>query len=138
LLFRNIMLPFDLVRADEYEKALSIACDLSRQYDAPITIVSVPAQGTAPDGEGDATETDALDRFASEQMMRHGVPIGAKAMAGDKPNSSFAEMLEKQIWEVGADLVLLAPPLSSDGNASASEAVQRLIAKSSASVFVIR
>jgi nucleotide-binding universal stress UspA family protein len=118
LLFRNIMLPLELAHADEYEKALTVACDLARQYNSPVTIVGL----SALDPDGDALEPAAhaheLDRFAAEQMARHGVSMTTRVMPNG--NRSLSEMLDEQIWSVGADLVLIASAFADQVNRTAS------------------
>jgi len=130
------MVLLELGRAEQYEKALSVACDLARQYNSPITIMGLPAQ--EPDGNGSegAASADELDRFAAEQMTRRGVYMRAKAMPNG--NGDLRGVLDEQIWSAGVDLVLIASPLSINADHAVFKAAQHLVAQSHASVFLIR
>jgi hypothetical protein len=136
LLFRNIMLPLELAHADQYEKALTVACDLARQYNSPVTIVGLSAHEPDGDAPQPAAHAHELDRFAAEQMARHGVSMTARALPSG--NSDFRDMLDEQIWSVGADLVLIASTLADQFIHTASKAGRYPVCQSGASIFVVR
>jgi len=133
--FSNIMLPIDVKHAEQHEKVLLIACDLSRQYNAPITVVALPTSPTGIARQDPSLLSDALAGYAAEQMARHGVSMRAKAVPEGSFEPDFGQALGSQISSTGADLVLIAA--NGDDSATA-KAVQLLLLQTSASVFFVR
>jgi len=107
-MYKSIMVPVDLEHTDAVGKAIGIAADLAKHYDATITAVSVTGSAPTPVAHNPAEFHEKLKAYAVEQSALHGVAFSAKPMISHDPAVDLDETLEKAASEVNADLVVMA------------------------------
>lgn len=107
-MFQKIMVPVDLGHAERIERALQVAADLARHYDAPACYVAVTAPTPGPLAHTPGEFAEKLTAFAAAQGARHGHRTEAHAMVSHDPSIDLDETLLKARRETGADLVVMA------------------------------
>lgn len=137
-MFRKILSPVDLAHAEKLDKALAVAGDLARTYDAEICYVGVT--GTTPGPLGRTPEEFAarLDHFAAEQGRTLGVRTSAHAIVSHDPSVQMNRELEAAIAEIGADLVVMATHIPDVSDYVWSGHGAHVAAHSDASVMLVR
>jgi len=107
-MYKKIMVPIDLAHTDAMEKALTVASDLSRHYNAPVAYVGVT--GTAP-SEAAVSEIkykEKLAAFAADQASKRGIQAAADTVVSHDPAAELHALLLKEYKNIGADLVVMA------------------------------
>ena len=137
-MYSKIMVPVDLAHAETLGKAIATAADLSRHYDAPITLLGVTAPG--PTRVADTPEQYAarLARYAVVQTDRHSVMMEPRAVTDPDPIAALHSVLRDQIAAVGADLVIMASHVPSWRDYLLSSNAGYLAAHANVSLFIVR
>ncbi len=107
-MFRQIMVPVDLVHKDSLQKALDVAGKMAKGYGAKVHVVSVG--GTAPGSLGH-TPSDfgaTLTSFAEELRKSYDVEVEAHPLTSSDPAVDTTRSLMRAIDDIGADLVIMA------------------------------
>ncbi len=108
-MFATIMVPVDLAHLEHLEKALSVAADLGRHYDATVTYVSVTTEAPSALAHNPQEFGHKLKAFAEEQAASRGFSkADARAYASHDPAVDLNWTLMKAIEDTGADLVVMA------------------------------
>ena len=107
-MYTHIMTPVDLTHADRLDKALRVAADLSKHYDAPVTYVGVTTATPSQLAHTPQEYGRKLEAFVADQVAAHGHKGEAKVMVAHDPTIDLDDNLLKGIDEVGADLVVVA------------------------------
>jgi len=102
------MVPVDLVHADKLEKALTIAANLSKNFNAPICYVGMTAKTPSPVAHTPTEFAEKLAEFARAQSAAHGVQASSKAYPLDDPAVDMSGALLSAVEDLGADLVVMA------------------------------
>jgi len=107
-MFSKIMIPVDLNHTEQMGKALAVAADLARTYDADIHIVGVTM--TTPTEIALTPESFArkLGEFARERSSELGIPIQSHAEISHDLAIDLDEVLMRTADQIGADLVVMA------------------------------
>ena len=107
-MFHKIMVPVDLVHKNTLDKALDVAGDMAKRYNAKIEVVSVG--GNLPSELGHTPDEFAktVNDFAARLRDRFGVQVNAEAITAHDPEVETTSSLMKAIDETGADLVIMA------------------------------
>lgn len=107
-MFSKIMVPVDLNHTEQMDKALAVASDLARTYDADIHIVGVtmttPTE-IAPTPESFATKLEAFAGVCSREL---GIPIRSHAEISHDLAIDLDDVLMRTADKIGADLVVMA------------------------------
>jgi len=107
-MYQHIMVPVDLAHAEGIEKAVTIAADLAKRYEARITLIGVTLSGPSAAAHTPEEFARKLDAYAEEHGARHGVEMTARAVVDPDPVVDLDDVLRKQIDELGVDLVVMA------------------------------
>jgi len=102
------MVPVDLVHKDTLQKALDVAGDMARLYDATIDVVSVGGELPSQLGHNPHEFGDRLQGFAEELREKYGVTVKADPLMAHDPAVETTSELLKGIEKIGADLVIMA------------------------------
>jgi len=107
-MYSKIVVPVDLAHADRLEKALSVAADLAKHYQAELHYVGVTS--SAPGAVAHTPEEFAgkLKAFADAQGSARGVAVQADAVTSHDPVRDLDDTLGRTVDELGADLVVMA------------------------------
>ena len=111
-MYDRIMVPVDLAHAEALEKAITIAADLARPYDASLGLVG--ATGTEPTAIARSPEDFAkrLGDFAGRIGDRFGVQTTSDALHLHDVTIDLDPKLAAHAGKIGADLILMASHVS--------------------------
>lgn len=132
------MVPVDLVHADKLDKALTVAANLSKNFNAPICYVGVTAKTPGPVAHTPAEFAEKLAEFARAQSAAHGVETSSKAYPLDDPAVDMNGALLSAVEELGADLVVMASHMPNVTDYVWPSHGGKLASHSSASVLLVR
>ena len=107
-MFSNIVVPVDLAHLDALDKALSIAADLARHYQATVTMVSVTASAPSEIAHNPEEFGDKLRELAAARSDALDVHFDSRAITAADPAVDLEKILDKAIHELSADLVIMA------------------------------
>lgn len=107
-MFNTVMMPVDLSVPETHEKALAVACDLARRYEAGLCLVSVAGGLSAKVSNSPSIYAEKLAAFAAAIAEREGVEIATKVYETDDPSVEVDAILVRAVDEVGADLIVMA------------------------------
>lgn len=107
-MFKTIAIPIDLAHVDKQQKAIAIAADMAKSYQASMVLVGVTT--TAPSSLAHDPEEYAqkLADLAAEQSKTLGVTLASKAVASVDISIDLEKQLDRVVHEIGADLVVMA------------------------------
>ncbi len=107
-MFKTIAIPIDLAHVDKQQKAIAIAADMAKSYQASVVLVGVTT--TAPSSLAHDPEEYAqkLADLAAEQSKTLGVTLASKAVASVDISIDLEKQLDRVVHEIGADLVVMA------------------------------
>jgi nucleotide-binding universal stress UspA family protein len=107
-MFSKIMVPVDLVHKDNLQKALDVAGDMAKLYDATVDVVSVGGELPSQLGHNPHEFGDRLQGFANDLREKYGVTVKADPLMAHDPAVETTSELLKGIEKIGADLVIMA------------------------------
>lgn len=107
-MFKHIMVPVDLGHADKLDKALAIAADLARLYNASLTVAGVVSTAPGPVGHNPAEYAARLGDFAQAQTDKRGIACKPLALTSHDPAVDLDQRLKQAAEETGTDLVVMA------------------------------
>ncbi len=137
-MYRKVIFPVDLTHFDQLDKALKIATDLARHYEAEMCFVGVT--GTAPSAiaHTPAEYTAKLERLAKDHAAESGLSTSAKACLSPDPSVDTDKTLLAAIRELGGDLVIMQTHAPSALDYIWAGHGDTIAAHSEASVFLVR
>ena len=137
-MYSRIVMPVDLAHADRLDRALRVAADLARHWDAQLVYVGVTSNLPGEFGRTPQEYKQRLDAFAAEQGARHGHRTGARAFTSHDPAAELDEALVDAIEEVKADLLVMATHVPNMGDMLLPSHGGRLASHTDISVFLVR
>ncbi len=137
-MYKHIVIPVDLNHVELLEKALVTGADLSRHYDAKITLMAVT--GTAPSevAHNPAEFQKKLDDFAALQSRRKGATFEVRTLTSHDLAIDMEKKLDEAIHEMGADLIVMASHVPGFREYIFRSHASYLASHSDISVFVVR
>ncbi len=137
-MFRKIICPVDLNHADQLGKALAIARDMTRHYDAEICFVGV--NGNLPNALARTPKEfeDKLRAFAEAQGTAHGLSASARVCISHDPTIDTDKTLLAAIEAEGGDLVVMQTHAPNALDYIWTGHGDTIAAHSNASVFLVR
>ena len=106
-MFSRIMLPVDLSRQDRQVRALQIAADIARLYDAAIIYTGVTGHEPSKVARTDTDYRQKLAAFARLQGETHGVVTESHAVFAQDPASQLNPLLIQASLGIRADLIVI-------------------------------
>lgn len=107
-MFKQIMVPVDLVHTDKLQKALDVTGDLAKLYGATVHVVSVGGDLPGSLGHNPSEFAGTLEAFAAELEARDGVRVQSHPLISNDPSVDTTGQLMTAIKDIGADLVVMA------------------------------
>lgn len=137
-MYQTIIVPVDLGHAERLGKAMDVAADLAKHYDAQVIYVGVTA--TAPDdvAHNPAEFTKKLESLSQEQAEKHGIRTQAKAITTPDPAVEVDKTLIRAIDELNADLVVMGSHHPGVWQNLISHHGANLAAHADVSLFIVR
>ena len=137
-MFTKIMVPVDLAHAATVEKAIQIAADLARLYNAEIFLVGVTDTAPGSVAHDPAEYQQKLEQFAADHSSRHGCSMAAKVVICNDPAAELDEALEDYGKEINVDLVVMASHLPGFMDHLFHSRAGHLATHTDISVFIVR
>lgn len=137
-MFSRIMVPVDLAHLPTLRKALQVAGDCARHYQAPITFVGVTAAAPGKLGHNPEEFSARLEAFGAEEAAAHGITADTRTIISHDPTTDVDDALLKAVGEVGADLVVMASHVPGLADYIWPSNGGKMAVHSDASVFVVR
>jgi nucleotide-binding universal stress UspA family protein len=107
-MYKKIMVPVDLAHKDKLDKALGVAADLAKHFDASVCFVGVTANPPSSVAHSAEEYAEKLDAFAAEQSQKSGLEITTKTVVSHDPARDLDDTLGKAAHELGSDLIVMA------------------------------
>lgn len=107
-MYTNIMVPVDLTKLEELERALQVAADMAKLYGAEIHYVSVTPEAPSELGKRPSDFASKLEDFASQQATLHGVKTRSHPVTAHDATADLNKTLSSAGDEIGADLIIMA------------------------------
>ena len=136
--FQTIMVPVDMEHRDKLDKALSVAADLGKQYNAPVTLVGATAPEPSSVARTPAEYANKLQSFADELAEKTGASVKAKTVDCPDPKRDLDNALADAAKEIGADLVVMASHVPNFADHILASNAAGLASHTDASVFIVR
>ncbi len=107
-MYKRIMVPVDLAHVARLDRALQVAADLARHYDAEVCYVAVTAPTPGPMAHNPQEFAVKLEAFARGEAEKRGIRAASHSMISHDPAVDLDDTLLKARKETGADLVVMA------------------------------
>lgn len=107
-MYKKILVPVDLTHAENLTKALDVASELAKHWQAQLCYVGITPETPSPVAHSPEEFGRKLAAFADEQGKRHDVKTDSIYYVSTDPAIDINKMLRKAIEESGADLVVMA------------------------------
>lgn len=141
-MFRNIVVPVDLKHLEVLNKAIIVAADMARNYDATVTMVAVAVAvaAAAPSevAHNPAELNDVLEAFAASKSDELGIQFKSWAAITPDPAVDLEKVLNKVTHELKADLVVMASHVPTFRDHFMSSHTGYLATHTDVSVFIVR
>ncbi len=137
-MYNNIVVPVDLRHLDQLERALSVAADLARHYEAKLTFVS--ATPSAPSSVAHSPEEFAkkLEEFANSQAEKEGITAASHVFIVNDVTADLDHHLLQEIKRINPDLVVMASHRPGAGDYFWSSHGGSVASHAPASVMLVR
>ena len=107
-MFAKIMVPIDLGHLDDLSRALAVAAQLARSYNAEVIYVGVygnlPTEAVPPAQEYSAT----LKAFSEKQAAAHGITTTSVPVFSHDPQAELTSALLSAAADAKADVIVMA------------------------------
>ncbi len=137
-MFRQMMVPVDLEHADQLERSLTVAADISKQYGTPVCYVGVANSQPSAIAHNPTEFDEKLGEFAEEQASRHGLEVTSRTFVGHDLVADVDDVLLDAAKEINADLVVMASHVPTLVNYVWPSNGSKIASHSDTSVFVVR
>lgn len=137
-MYRHIMVPVDLHMETIVERALTVAADLAKFYNADITLVSMTGSVVTDAPHTRETATTALAELASNLSDSSGVEVKSHNLFSPDVPAEVDSGLRAAIDAVGADLVVIGSHIPRLMDYVFSSHAGHLASHAKVSVFVVR
>ncbi len=107
-MYSKIAVPVDLAHTEKLSKALITAADLARHYHASIHLIAVTSSAPSEVAHNPDEFNEKLSQFADRQAATLGVELKTRDAVTPDPAIDLAKVLDEQIHEIGADLIVMA------------------------------
>jgi nucleotide-binding universal stress UspA family protein len=107
-MYKKIMVPVDLAHAATVEKAIKVASDLGKIYDAEIYLVGVTASPPGSVAHDPAEYKQKLEQFAADHSSNLGCTLIPRVVLCNDPAAELDSALEEFGKEINVDLVVMA------------------------------
>ena len=137
-MYKHIMVPLDLAEKDRWQKAVHVATDLAKHYDAKMTLVSVGGGLMAKVSHSETEHARQLADYAADLSNSNGFEIGSQSYGSPDPSVEVDQKLRTAIEELGVDLVVMASHKPGWMEYIVNSHGGRLASHAAISVFLVR
>lgn len=137
-MYNTIMLPVDLQHPERLDKAIKVAADLVKLYQAELIFVGVTGNVPGSIASDYSEFVIALETFATSQANRHDILIASKAIASLDIAAELDTILVDAAAEIQADLIVMASHIPGLADYVFSSNAGYLANHAKLSVFVVR
>ena len=137
-MFNHILVPVDLAEKEMLTRAIGVAADQAKLYQAKITLVSVVGGLQAKVSNSSGEYAALLAAFASEAGKAHGIEMQSQVYEAPDPAVEVDRKLLAIIGETGADLIIMASHQPGWIEYIVNSHGGRLASHAPVSVFVVR
>ena len=137
-MFKKIMVPVDLAHLPALQKALDVAADMARHYDAALCYVGVTTSQPSSVAHNPEEYRRKLDTFAREHAPNNGREPSAAVYNSHDPAIDLDDILVRAVEELQADLVIMATHLPHHFDAIMPANGSKVAAHTKVSVFLVR
>ncbi|KAA5605602.1 universal stress protein [Roseospira marina] len=137
-MYSRIMVPVDLAHQDAVTKAMDQAADLSKLYDAPVSVVGVTVSQPTAVARSPDEYAEKLKAFVEDHAQRTGARLEAHPVVSHDPAVDLDDLLREQAESMGADLVVMASHIPRFSDMVFGSHADSFVRHSDVSVFVVR
>jgi len=137
-MYNRIVVPVDLAHSDKLTRALTAAADLCKHYHAEIYLLAVTTSAPTEVAHDPKEFSEALSEFAATQSAALGVEFKSMSAVSHDPAVDLSKVLDKQIHELKADLVVMASHVPGFRDYIFASHSGYLASHTDLSVFVVR
>ena len=137
-MFSKIMVPVDLAHLPALQKALDVAADMARHYDAALCYVGVTTSQPSSVAHNPEEYRRKLEAFAREHAPDNGRQPSVEVYNSHDPVTDVDDILVRAVGELKADLVIMATHLPHHIDAIMPANGSKVAAHTDASVFLVR
>ncbi len=137
-MFATIMIPVDLNHVGEAYRALNVATDLAKLYEADVHMVGVTQSSPTEIAPTPEAFAEKLGAFAAERSRAHGVQITPHTEISHDMTVDLDDVLTRTAKEVGADLIVMASHVPGLAEYVFASNAGYLASHAKMSVFVVR
>jgi len=137
-MFKTIMVPVDLAHLPALQKALDVAADMARHYDAALCYVGVTTSQPSAVAHNPEEYRSKLEAFAREHAPDNGRAPSVAVYNSHDPAIDLDDILVRAVGEVQADLVIMATHIPHHIDAIMPANGSKLAAHTNVSVFLVR
>ena len=137
-MYTKIAVPVDLVHSDKLGKALATAADLARHYHASIYLLAVTSSAPGEVAHDPEEFSEKLSQFADKQSASLGVEFKTRDAVTPDPAVDLTKILDQQIHELGADLIVMASHVPGFSDYIFSSNSGYLGSHTDLSIFIVR
>ena len=137
-MYTKIMVPVDLSHASTVEKAIKVAADIGKLYDASVCIVGVTASAPSSVAHNEQEFTEKLAQYAESKSAEHSLEFDHKVVHNNDPAVELDDALADACEAMGADLVVMASHVPGFMDHFFKSNASRLVAHTSISVMIVR
>ena len=137
-MFNHIMVPYTLAERRKWARAVKVAADLARRYQARITLVTVGGGLHGPKVQFSQDDARLLEAFAAGIAETEGVDVATRTYNVGDPSVDLDRTLIEAIDDIGADLVVMASHKPSWIDYLVRSHGGKMAARAKVSVFVVR
>lgn len=137
-MFNKIMVPVDLAHLPALQKALDVAVDMARHYQAALCYVGVTTSQPSSVARTPEEYRDKLHAFAREHAPDNGHAPSVAVYNSHDPAVDLDDILVRAVDELQVDLVVMATHLPHHIDAIMPANGSRVAAHTDVSVFLVR
>jgi nucleotide-binding universal stress UspA family protein len=137
-MYKKIMVPVDLAHLGALEKALTVAADMARHYNAALCYVGVTTSQPSSVARTPDEYREKLLAFAKEHAPDNGHEATAAVYNSHDPVTDLDDILLAAIKELDTDLVVMGTHLPHHIDAIMPANGSKVAAHSEVSVFLVR
>lgn len=136
-MFKKILVPVDLAHVDSLTKALAVAADMARHYEAELCYAGVTTSQPSSVARTPDEYQQKLEAFAAEHAAgQHGPEC--RVYVSHDPVADLDEHILRAIRDSGADLVVMGTHLPHHVDAIMPANGSKVAAHTEVSVFLVR
>ncbi|MCF3935616.1 universal stress protein [Acuticoccus sp. M5D2P5] len=137
-LYKKIVVPVDLEHIDKLSKALDVAANLGKLFEAELIYVGVTPTVPTTVAHNPDEYVAKLKAFTTSESGRRGHPATSKAFTSHDPSIDIDQYLPRAVAEVGGDLVVMASHVPGFFDRFWPSHGENLASHTNASVFLVR